>query len=67
PIPPLDGSRVMTFLLPASLRGTYNRFESVGVVLVLALVMLGLLGPVLYPMMRTLGSWADVLTGGYWA
>lgn len=67
PIPPLDGSRVMSYLLPAPLRETYNRFESIGMVIVMALLFTGLLGPVFYPVMNTLTHWADVLTGGFWA
>lgn len=34
PIPPLDGSRVMTWLLPAGLRESYARLESFGLLLV---------------------------------
>lgn len=39
PIPPLDGSRIMTFLLPAgSLRESYQRLESLGIILVIAFI-----------------------------
>jgi len=38
PIPPLDGSRVMTWLLPSGLREAYMRFEAFGLVIVLMLV-----------------------------
>lgn len=34
PIPPLDGSRVLTWLMPASLRGPYNSIESFGIFIV---------------------------------
>lgn len=47
PIPPLDGSRVMTWLMPASLREPYNRLGSIGILLVMLLMFSGLLGPVL--------------------
>ena len=39
PIPPLDGSRVLTWLLPQELREPYNRLGSLGIFLVMALVL----------------------------
>ena len=38
PIPPLDGSRVMTWLLPAGLREPYARLEGMGLILVFAFI-----------------------------
>jgi Zn-dependent protease len=38
PIPPLDGSRVMAWLLPDSLRPTYVRLEGVGMIVIFALL-----------------------------
>ena len=38
PIPPLDGSRVMTWLLPTALRDGYRRLEGVGLLLVVLLI-----------------------------
>ena len=38
PIPPLDGSRVMTWLLPESLREPYVRLESMGLLLVMVVL-----------------------------
>jgi len=38
PIPPLDGSRVMTWLLPSGLRDGYRRLEGVGLLLVVLLI-----------------------------
>ena len=38
PIPPLDGSRVMTWLLPDRLRGTYLSLTPLGLPIVIALV-----------------------------
>lgn len=37
PVPPLDGSRVMAWLLPARMRDGYVRLESIGIFLVIAL------------------------------
>jgi Zn-dependent protease len=39
PIPPLDGSRVMTWLLPSGIREPYARLESMGLLLVMFLVL----------------------------
>jgi Zn-dependent protease len=40
PIPPLDGSRVVSYLLPESLRRSYNALERMGLLLVIAFVFL---------------------------
>lgn len=40
PIPPLDGSRVMTWLLPRSLRPAYARLESFGLFIIFGLFIL---------------------------
>jgi Zn-dependent protease len=37
PIPPLDGSRVMAWMLPAQLRSTYLSIESIGIMLIFGL------------------------------
>jgi len=38
PVPPLDGSRIMTWLMPASLRESYNAVGAFGIVIVLLLM-----------------------------
>lgn len=38
PVPPLDGSRVMTWLLPNGLRPAYMRFEAFGLLIVFILI-----------------------------
>lgn len=43
PIPPLDGSRIVTGLLPGPMAVIYNQFERYGIILVLILLQLGLL------------------------
>lgn len=51
PIPPLDGSRVLTGLLPHRLAWQYNRLERYGFIILLLLLMTGGLGYILgYPM-----------------
>ena len=69
PIPPLDGSRVMTWLMPREFREPYNRIGSFGIMLVFAAVYLvpgfwvfvqeGIL--LLYRVIRTV-----VTLGGLW-
>jgi Zn-dependent protease len=59
PIPPLDGSRVVTGLLPRELGYQYNRLEPIGMIIVLVLLQLGLL-KFLYPSMSLLGNWLGV-------
>ena len=49
PIPPLDGSRVMTALLPPQLAYRYSKLEQVGLIIVLVLLITGLLTKILMP------------------
>lgn len=66
PLPPLDGSRVMTWILPAPLRNGYASLERFGLIIILVLVFSGLLGPVIIPVLEAMISWAEFLTGGEW-
>jgi Zn-dependent protease len=51
PIPPLDGSRILTGFLPHRLAWQYNRLERYGFILLLLLLWSGALGYILgYPM-----------------
>ncbi|MBD3612789.1 MAG: site-2 protease family protein [Hydrogenovibrio crunogenus] len=47
PIPPLDGSRVLSALLPARIAYSYNRLEPYGFFILLGLLLLGVLGPII--------------------
>jgi Zn-dependent protease len=38
PIPPLDGSRIMAWLLPQGLREAYHKLERFGLLLVMVLI-----------------------------
>ncbi|MDZ7642593.1 MAG: site-2 protease family protein [Desulfurivibrio sp.] len=49
PIPPLDGSRIVSGMLPAELAVQYNRLENVGFFILLALLATGTLGSILGP------------------
>jgi Zn-dependent protease len=43
PIPPLDGSRVISVLLPYNLSIKYDRIERYGIFIIIFLAMIGLL------------------------
>jgi Zn-dependent protease len=49
PIPPLDGSRVLASLLPASAANIYNKIEPYGFFILMALIVSGILSRVLMP------------------
>jgi len=60
PVPPLDGGRVLTGVLPTHLAMLFIRFERLGMVLVILLLVSGILGTILQPLVsgfqRTLYS-----------
>lgn len=49
PIPPLDGGRVLSGLLPNELSDKLDRVEPYGIFIVIGLLVLGLLGKILLP------------------
>lgn len=49
PIPPLDGSRVVSSMLPGSWSHSYSRLEPYGLIILLVLLATGVLGKVLTP------------------
>jgi Zn-dependent protease len=49
PIPPLDGSRVVSSLLSARLAMKYNKIEPYGLIIILLLFVTGILGRILWP------------------
>jgi Zn-dependent protease len=51
PIPPLDGSRILTGILPNQLAWQYNRLERFGFIILLVLLYTNILSSILaYPM-----------------
>jgi Zn-dependent protease len=50
PLPPLDGGRIVTSLLPESLARPYSRLEPYGVFILLGLLAVGFLGKLLSPL-----------------
>lgn len=49
PLPPLDGGRIAVSLLPARIAYQFARIEPFGLIILLALMFLGVLGPVMFP------------------
>lgn len=50
PIPPLDGSKLLLYLLPAELATTYRRIEPFGFILLLLLYYTGIISKILLPL-----------------
>jgi Zn-dependent protease len=61
PIPPLDGSRVVYWLLPSRPAAVYYRLEPFGTLILMALILFGALGKIITPVIRPLLS---LLLGG---
>ena len=52
PLPPLDGGRVMTGLLPGPLSYRFSRIEPYGFFILVGLLVTGLLGVILWPVIE---------------
>jgi Zn-dependent protease len=63
PLPPLDGGRVTAALLPRRLAARYAQVEPYGLVILLALLVLGVLGQVLFPIIFFLATALGGLAG----
>jgi Zn-dependent protease len=63
PIPPLDGGRVLTGLLPPRLSARLEKIEPVGLFIVLGLSAFGLLGWLFNPTLRVIGRIINALFG----
>lgn len=53
PIPPLDGSKVVSSIMPRRLYFFYNKLESVGFIILLGLIVTGLLNDILGPLVSS--------------
>jgi len=63
PVPPLDGGRVIAGFLPAPWATRLDRIEPYGLVIIVALMMTGLLGPLLRPVMAAAQALVFTLLG----
>lgn len=66
PVPPLDGSRVMAWLLPSGLRESYVGLERFGLLIVFGLLATGALHNVLLATYRPVLDAVHFLSGGTW-
>ena len=63
PLPPLDGGRVMTGLLPGPLAWKFSRIEPYGFMILLALLVTGVLGKIMWPLISLVMSSLGLVSG----
>ncbi len=63
PLPPLDGSRVLSGLLPTRLSIAYNKLEPYGFFIIIGLMILGFLGIILNPSINLVLSFLAEVSG----
>lgn len=61
PIPPLDGSKVLAAILPEDLYFGYMKYEQYGMFILMAILMTGILNPVLNIMVEFMYKLYDIL------
>jgi Zn-dependent protease len=65
PIPPLDGSRILAWLLPGDLGRRFQSYERYGFVILILLLATGALGSILGPLVLGSAEFALYLVGLY--
>jgi Zn-dependent protease len=63
PLPPLDGGRVLTGLLPGPLAWKFSRIEPYGFMILLALLVTGVLGKIMWPVISLVMGALGLLSG----
>lgn len=63
PLPPLDGGRILTSVLPAAWTPAMAKVERFGLVIVLVLLMTGILGRLLLPTLHMIGFSLEQILG----
>lgn len=63
PIPPLDGGRIAVSLLPAGPANMLARVEPFGIFILIALIFVGALGTVIWPLISVFAGLSTLLTG----
>jgi Zn-dependent protease len=63
PLPPLDGGRVMTGLLPGPLAWKFSRIEPYGFIILIALLVTGVLGKIMWPVISLVMSSLGLVSG----
>lgn len=63
PLPPLDGGRVVSSLLPSKFAYQYDQLEPYGLFILLGLLFLGVFQTVILPIVKLIQYWAYTLVG----
>jgi len=63
PLPPLDGGRVVSSLLPSKFAYQYDQLEPYGLFILLGLLFLGIFQTVILPIVKLIQYWAYALVG----
>ena len=63
PIPPLDGSRVISALLPNPLAYKFNQLEQYGLFILIGLMFIGGFTYIVWPIVGLVLSWMSILSG----
>ena len=63
PIPPLDGSHIVSGLLPASLANAYDSIGRYGMMIIILLLVTGFFGTVMVPLIRSSSRFIAMLAG----
>ncbi len=60
PLPPLDGSRLVAYLLPGPLRRAWYRLDGIGIFILIALLLSGALRWIMQPALHAWRWWSDL-------
>ncbi|MEW5891737.1 MAG: site-2 protease family protein [Pseudomonadota bacterium] len=63
PLPPLDGGRIAVSLLPPRLAYALSRIEPYGLIILIALMFMGLLGLIIWPLIQALFTLVGMIFG----
>ncbi len=63
PLPPLDGGRIVTGLLPGPMAWQFSRIEPFGLFILIGLLLIGVLWQILGPMVAAAQSFIFLITG----
>ena len=63
PIPPLDGARVISALLPNPLAYRYNQLEQYGFFILIDLMFIGGFTYIVWPIVGLVLNWMSILSG----
>ncbi len=64
PLPPLDGSRIVTAFLPPEAARKYNLLERWGLPILVVLIVTGILGKIMYPLIEFMLDGVNLMLSG---